>query len=98
MAWTVSGIPPALTEGTTDPDYDAILDDPSMTFAEDPTRPGELRASCQLVEEERVAFPPRRLLTLADGLHERGVRTFASSICQARAYKDVALSILEAAT
>lgn len=76
----VAGIPTDLALASpSDADYARILADERMTERVDPTMPNRLEPSCN-VPGRGVAFPPRRLVSVAHGLG-RG-RSSVQSICQ----------------
>jgi hypothetical protein len=78
----ITGIPVDATPGTTAAEHEAILDHPAMTEEVDPTMPTRLRPSCN--EPGRgVAFPPRRIVSVARELAGTGAGTAVHSICQA---------------
>ena len=62
-------------------DYDAILSDDDMQERVNPTMPQELAPSCDRPGTGR-AFPPRRMVTLAQQLEAGGARAFVQTICQ----------------
>lgn len=89
----IAGIPPDLVDAEAlgkvdfgvdaerDAFYAAILADPRMTEAPDPSRPpgeGSLTPSCN-VPDRGLAYPPRRLTALARDFGENGI---VQSICQ----------------
>lgn len=78
----IVGIPLDADPGSTAPNYAAILDHPSMVEREDPTMPERLIPSCE-VDEQGVAFPPRRIVSVARDLSALGAGTAVHSICQA---------------
>jgi len=91
----VAGLPLGLVpDPRTTPDYAAILAAPQMQEVPDATGTS-LIPSCS--RRLLQAYPPRRLLQVAQGLEERGATTTLSSICQADGYTRVAGAILEAA-
>jgi hypothetical protein len=78
----IAGVPP---ESVFDPetiDYDRILDHPMMQERVDPAMPTRLIPSCN-VPGRGIAFPPRRLVSVAAGLQARGATTTIASVCQA---------------
>jgi len=75
----IVGIPPDLaTSGAT---YEAMLADPRMAETEDPAMdpPMRLLPSCDTANG--TAYPPRRILSVAAGLRDRGASTTVQSIC-----------------
>jgi hypothetical protein len=74
----ITGIPPDLA-GT---DYGAMLADPRMVEQIDPSMPTRLSPSCN-VPGRGFAFPPRRIVSVAQELSRRGSATTIESICQA---------------
>jgi hypothetical protein len=75
----IAGVPPALTTDTAS--YQQILDAPEMQERIDPTMMTRLAPSCN-VEGLGVAFPPRRLVQVAQQLDQRGSNGIVQSICQ----------------
>lgn len=83
----VAGLPEDLAvrsalqrDGGPEFDFEAILDDPRMQVASDERDPTQLRASCTLSGIGR-AYPPRRLLEVAQGLDTGESSVVLSSIC-----------------
>jgi len=76
----IAGIPTELVGTSTD--YDAILSHPDMEEVVDPGMAMRLRPSCN-VPGRGLAFPPRRIVRVGQGLEARGVSTTMRSICQA---------------
>ena len=74
----IAGIPTE-TEGMS---YDEILMHPDMQEMVDPADPNRLRPSCN-VPMRGLAFPPRRMVTLARDLEAAGASATVGSICQA---------------
>lgn len=93
----VVGVPPDLipADGLS-PDYATILRDPRMAERPDIVAPTRLTPSCSF-STSGIAFPPRRLLGVGQGLEERGSTTLLTSICQTDAYDVVAAAVLRAA-
>lgn len=58
-----------------------ILDDPRMEERPDPEMPQRLTPTCRRVDGQ-VAFPARRILSVADGLRREGAASVPGSICQ----------------
>ena len=80
----IAGIPVDLEPaGDATPDFDGILDAPAMQELIDPTEPARLMPSCN-VPGRGLAFPPRRLVQLAQELDARGAHASVASICQAK--------------
>ena len=73
----IAGIPPD-AEGSS---YDAILSHPDMFEMVDPADPNRLRPSCN-VPGRGLAFPPRRMVTVASQLDRMGASATVGSICQ----------------
>ncbi len=73
----VNAIPPPGAEV----DFDAILAHPDMIEQIDPDMMTRIRPSCN-VAGRGLAFPPRRLVEVAKGLHESGAAGIVQSICQ----------------
>ncbi len=75
----ITGVPADLV-GAGTPDYSALLSDPRMVEAVDPSVPGagRLVPSCN-VPGRGVAFPPRRIVQVAEGFGDNGI---VQSICQ----------------
>jgi len=89
----ISGVPTDLVELDADGDgkldreldpgdYEAILGDSRMEEMVDPEDPNRLRPSCN-VPGRGLAFPPRRIVRVAQHLQERGANGVVQSICQA---------------
>lgn len=78
----IVGIPtdlvPALGE---DPDFNGMLNDDRMQNVQDPGDPTRLRTSCN-VPGVGEAFPPRRIVQLAQGLEQQNSNGIIQSICQ----------------
>lgn len=64
-----------------DSSYESILADPRLAEVPDPEARSQLTPSCD-VPGRGVAFPPRRILSVAAGLRDRGAQTDLFSICQ----------------
>lgn len=78
----IVGVPEDINPAIGSPiDYDAILADDNMQERVNPMMPQELAPSCDRPGTGR-AFPPRRMVTLAQELEEGGARTFVQTICQ----------------
>lgn len=77
---TIVGVPPDLVPESTDVDYEAILNDPRMQERPDPATPDRLTASCS-VPGRGVAFPPRRIVSVARDLERAGAGATVVSIC-----------------
>ncbi len=60
--------------------YAAMLDHPLMREEIDPAMPTRLRPSCNTASG--IAFPPRRIVRVAQGLEAAGASTTIQSICQ----------------
>ena len=76
------GIPVRLAPGPDDAiDYDGILNDPQMQEVVDPDDDTRLTPSCS-VPGRGLAFPPRRMVQLAQELENRGASGVVQSICQ----------------
>jgi hypothetical protein len=76
----IAGVPTNLTSATSS--YDEILAAPTMQERIDPTMTTRIAPSCNLAGRG-LAFPPRRLVSVAQELERRGAHTFVGSICQA---------------
>ncbi len=77
----ITGVPQNLIPA--DPnmiDYDAILADPSMQERQDPMIPTQLAPSCNR-PGTGLAFPPRRIVQVAKGIHDAGSTGVIESIC-----------------
>lgn len=61
-------------------DYTAILNHPLMQEVEDPSMPERLIPSCNTVRG--IAFPPRRIVSVAQDIEAAGGRATIQSICQ----------------
>ena len=77
----IGGVPTDLVADPNAIDYAAILADPRMQEAPDPTMPSRLTPSCN-VPGRGLAFPPRRLVQVAQGLDALGAGAVVQSICQ----------------
>jgi len=77
----IAGVPVDLTLDTTRTSFGAILGDARMQEMPDPASPSRLLPSCN-VPGRGVAFPPRRIVTLARDLERAGAHTTVGSICQ----------------
>ncbi|HEY8428356.1 MAG TPA: hypothetical protein VIL20_08275 [Sandaracinaceae bacterium] len=75
----ITGIPVDLESPS--PDYGRILSDPRMVEQIDPAFPSRLVPSCD-VGDRGVAFPPRRIVRVAEDLEARGAASVIGSICQ----------------
>jgi hypothetical protein len=78
----IAGVPVDALRPSGEIDYDAILAHPDMMEAVDPAMPTRLRPSCN-VPGRGIAFPPRRLVRVAQGLEEGGAHVAIASICDA---------------
>ncbi|MDQ3032682.1 MAG: hypothetical protein M3Y87_09715 [Myxococcota bacterium] len=76
----IAGIPGPVDPGAAPADYGAILAHPDMVEAIDPTMTNRMRPSCS--SANGIAFPPRRIVTVAQGLDDLGAATTVHSICQ----------------
>ncbi|MCB9592745.1 MAG: putative metal-binding motif-containing protein [Sandaracinaceae bacterium] len=93
----VAGVPEELVPmHGIDADYGGILADSRLEERVDSASGTRLEFSCS-IPGRGAAFPPRRLLELAEGLQARGSTTVLSSICSRDAYTNVAEAILSAA-
>ncbi|MFK8003078.1 MAG: hypothetical protein AB8H86_26145 [Polyangiales bacterium] len=83
----VSGIPVDLVPPPgVSPDYDALVGpeagrDPRMVNTPDPVMPSQLTASCDVPGRGR-AYPPVRIVRVAEGLQAAGAGVILQSICQ----------------
>lgn len=83
----VSGVPVDLAPVPgVSPDYDALVGDESvrdlrMVNRPDPSMPSQLTASCDVVGRGR-AYPPLRIVRVAEGLQAAGAGVILQSICQ----------------
>ncbi len=78
----ITGIPDDLNPNPEGPiDYAAILADEDMQERVNPMMPQELAPSCDRPGTGR-AFPPRRILTLAQQLEAGGANSLVQTICQ----------------
>ncbi|MBZ0118964.1 MAG: hypothetical protein K8H88_18345 [Sandaracinaceae bacterium] len=79
----ITGIPVDLAPATPDQavNYQAILDDPRMREEVDATMPNRLTPSCN-VPGRGLAFPPRRIVQVAQQLEAGGAGVTVQSICQ----------------
>lgn len=80
MFYAITGVPPDLAPAQRTEEYDAILDDPRMVEERDPENPSRIESVCEL-EGGGLAFPGRRVVSLARRLEERNVGTGVDSIC-----------------
>ena len=64
-----------------EPDYAVILGHPQMQESIDPAIPTRLRPSCN-VPGRGLAFPPRRIVSVAEALDRAGANVMLQSICQ----------------
>lgn len=74
----IAGVPVDLVSDPSAIDYTDLLSDPRMVEAVDPTNPNQLTPSCE-VPGHGVAFPPRRVVQVAESFGANGV---VQSICQ----------------
>ncbi len=74
----IAGVPPDLVADPSAIDYAAILADPRMVERIDPVELNHLVPSCN-VPEVGIAFPPRRIVEVAQAL---GPSSVVQSICQ----------------
>ncbi len=72
----ITGIPERLVGAG----FDAILSDPDMQEMPDPAMPTRLRPSCNR-PGTGLAFPPKRIVQVAQGLEARGSNGIVQSIC-----------------
>jgi len=78
----ITGIPEDINPDPDVPiDYAAILADDMMQEMVDPTMPTRLRPSCNR-PGTGVAFPPRRIVQVAQGLTAAGANAIVQTICQ----------------
>lgn len=77
----ITGVPTDLVANPSIIDYDAILADSRMQEEIDPAMPTRLKTSCN-VPGRGVAYPPRRIVQVANLLQDRGAGTVIQSICQ----------------
>lgn len=77
----ITGVPPELVANPDTIDFDALLADPRMTENIDPTMPTRLEPSCN-IPGRGLAFPPRRITTVAQLLERAGAAGIVQSICQ----------------
>jgi hypothetical protein len=76
----IVGVPPDLVADTDNIDFERILNDPRMVESVDPSTPTRLTPSC--VTASGNAFPPRRMVAVAQQLEARGSNGIVQSICQ----------------
>lgn len=86
---TIAGVPADL-EGQP---HEAILSDPRMVERPNPDDSTQLIPSCEAAGRGR-AFPPRRLVTTAQGLEARGAKSVITSICNS-SFESAVSAILE---
>jgi len=79
----ITGIPVDLAPQTPEqePNYDAILADSRMQITVDPAMPNRVIPSCDVVGLGQ-AYPPRRIVQVAQQLAGRGAGVTVQSICQ----------------
>ncbi|MEM1413758.1 MAG: hypothetical protein AAGH15_02595 [Myxococcota bacterium] len=78
----IVGIPVRLAPGRGEvADFDTIPADRDMQERVDPDNPNRLETSCN-VPGRGLAFPPRRMVQVAQELQERGAAGVVQSICQ----------------
>jgi hypothetical protein len=77
----VTGVPVDLVPSGGATSFAAILADPRMVESIDPSGPIRLVPSCD-VPGRGLAFPPRRIVSTAQGLAAEGVTAILGSICQ----------------
>ena len=77
----ITGVPPDLVADPSRIDYDAILNDDRMREMVDPTEPTRLNPSCN-VPGRGLAFPPRRIVRVAQMIEQRASNGLVQSICQ----------------
>ncbi|HJL17045.1 MAG TPA: hypothetical protein RMH99_15375 [Sandaracinaceae bacterium LLY-WYZ-13_1] len=85
--YPIVGIPPDLAPGGLAPDYERLVGDTDvrdhrLIEQPDPAVPSRLTPSCDL-PGRGLAFPPVRMLRLAEALDARGARASVGSICRA---------------
>ncbi|NOY91562.1 MAG: hypothetical protein GXP55_10200 [Deltaproteobacteria bacterium] len=78
----IVGVPTDLVADSDAIDYSAVLSDPRMQQAADPSMPSRLMPSCN-TPGRGLAFPPVRMTQVAQGLHAAGAHAVVQSICQA---------------
>ena len=78
----IAGVPADLVTDPDTVDYDAILSDDRMREMVDPVEPTHLLPSCN-VPGRGLAFPPRRMVRVAQELEGGGASAVVQSICQA---------------
>ncbi len=78
----ITGVPPDLVSNPDAISYDSILGDERMMEAVDPTDPNRLAPSCN-VPGRGLAFPPRRIVRVAQQIEAAGGNSIVQSICQA---------------
>jgi len=77
----IVGVPTDLVADPDAIDYSAILADPRMQQAPDPSMPSRLTPSCNVVGRG-LAFPAVRITQVAQGLRAAGAHTVVQSVCQ----------------
>jgi hypothetical protein len=77
----IAGVPVDLTLDRDRTRFGAILADPRMQEQVDPSMPSRLLPSCN-VPGRGLAFPPRRIVTVARDLDRAGAQVSVGSICQ----------------
>ena len=89
----IAGVPTDAVTAGGETDYEAILAHPLMTEEVDAIDMNRLRPSCD-VPGRGLAWPPRRLVSVARDLEARGANAVVQSICQAD-YGPALTAILE---
>ena len=77
----IVGVPPDLVSDPDAIDYTRILADPRMEQVPDPAMPTRLTPSCN-VPGRGIAFPPRRIVGVAQAIAAAGGSATVQSICQ----------------
>jgi hypothetical protein len=77
----ITGVP--LEAVDRDLDYEEMLALPAMQEQIDPVLRNRLLPSCTSPDGRGVAYPPRRIVQVAEGLDRLGARTTVQSICDA---------------
>jgi hypothetical protein len=92
MFGAIAGVPQdAIDDGL---DYDAILAHPEMEDRVDPVLRNRLLPSCTSPDGRGVAYAPRRIVQVAQGLEALGASTTVQSICNG-SYRAAVDAILE---
>jgi hypothetical protein len=87
----IAGVPPDASDAGLS--YDALLDREEMVERIDPVLHNRLLPSCTSPGGRGVAYPPRRIVQVAQGLESLGAQTTVQSICST-SYSDAMDAII----